>query len=167
MLLREPILINITKDSLYLKERGKEVFHRSDLYYTSSDKQKRKIFYNDPNHLMDDFDFALKTLKGILAKNEVKGFGSLIKPTMIINVVVTPNQVEINALKELAESAGVKELIILNDSQLPDEHLLIPNHKIPGRIIYGEDRYTSDDRHLFGLALFFLAFIWLLVVLKK
>ena len=119
---------------------------------------KHKIFYNSSNLLIDNSEKAQAAIKWLFLKSQKKNKANLFKPIVIANVPYQLTQIEIKSLNDILEAGGARQVIIMNQDGLPDEKLLKPNHKIPGNIISGDDRYKSDEFALLfivGIVIFF------------
>lgn len=158
-MLRPPILIDIRKDHFTANPLGTPPLNSRELL------NGKRVFYKTPRIVIDEFESNVSDLKNILQKFQPTNIGSIVKPVVILNIPYEVTQIEINSLKELSELAGAREVIILNESEMPQN--LRPNQKIPGKIIYGDDRFTSDD----GFLLFILGLIvfgtWVLYMTIK
>lgn len=176
MQIRLPLLIDIRKDQVTAKEQNASAYYSGDLtLWTSKDAknlevvkaignegiqegQKHKIFYNNPSMLIDDPEKANTAMRWLLLKSRPKNQPSLFKPIVIVNVPYPLTPVEIKSLNDVLISSGAREVIMMNQENLPLDQLLKPNFKIPGNIVSGEDRYTTDD----SIILVFAAIISLL-----
>ncbi|HXH73425.1 MAG TPA: hypothetical protein VNJ08_00565 [Bacteriovoracaceae bacterium] len=158
MILRPPILIDIRKDRVLARTLGTNSTYDSHLQ-----DEKTKAFYNSPQIIVEDVNISAAYLRSLISFFRPKDIGVLVKPIIIMNVPYEITQVETNSLKEAATLAGVRELIVLNESEMPSDSLFKPNHKIPGKVILGDDRFSSDEIIIFlfllVLALMALAFL--------
>lgn len=146
-MLRPPILIDIRKDHFTVNPLGTPPQNSKELL------KGKRVFYKTPRIVIDEFENNVSDIKHILQKFQPQNIGSIVKPVVILNIPYDVTPVEINSLKELSVMAGAREVIILNETEMPLN--LKPNHKIPGKVIYGDDRFTSDD----GFLLFILGLI--------
>lgn len=147
MMLRPPILIDIRKDYFTANPLGTPPLNSKELL------NGKRVFYKTPRIVIDEFENNVSDFKNVLQKFQPQNIGSIVKPVVILNIPYEVTPVEINSLKELSVMAGAREVIILNETEMPTN--LRPNHKIPGKVIYGDDRFTSDD----GFLLFILGLL--------
>lgn len=174
MIIRPPILIDIKKNSITARALNQPNSYVGDIYiwtkhepgkkeivtavgksYEKNDSSQHKIFYNNEHIVIDDFEKAAAVFKWLILSIPTKGFGALLKPIVILNVPYDLTQVEITALKESVTMAGAREIYILNEYEMPADRLFEANMKLPGKVVYGDDRYKSDEVILVILCCFF------------
>lgn len=176
-MLRAPILIEIRKDGIKAKELNGHVLHEGEFRVNPSkvltfktkiqnnsnsplSENGFKAFYEKDHLLIEDVFLTATALKWLfrpLSANQI------FKPVVIVNIPYEMSKIEVNAFKEAAELASARELIILNEPHLPVEQTIRPNFKIPGRIVYGEDRFGSDEKILAILFIAILMIVWMLI----
>jgi hypothetical protein len=164
---REPILLDIRKNSVLLKRLREPNYFDGPLYiwetanlkvacigrvfksdkYTADACKQEKVFYENEDFIISETDKVKMAMKYMF--NKYCGTKKdKIKPIVICNSSDEISSNEELKLEKICMDLGAREFILLHEKGRINEQLMLPNERLPYKVIKGNNRFVKNEQAL-------------------